>query len=46
MDALRRSLGQSGGERRKPAGKPPARGGGKKTAAKAPAKKAPAKKRA
>lgn len=47
MDALRRSLGQSGGERRKPAGKAPARGGGaKKTAAKAPAKKAPAKKRA
>jgi len=47
MDALRRSLGQSGGERRKPAGKAPARGGGaKKAAGKAPAKKAPAKKRA
>lgn len=48
MDALRRSLGQGGGERRKPAAKAPARGGGgaKKTAAKAPAKKAPAKKRA
>jgi DNA end-binding protein Ku len=44
MDALRRSLGQSGGERRKPAGKTPARGG--KSAAKSPAKKAPAKKRA
>jgi DNA end-binding protein Ku len=40
MDALKRSLGQTGGERRKPA----ARG---KTAAKKPAaKKAPAKKRA
>lgn len=49
MEALRRSLGQTGGgERRKPAGKAPARGGGeaKKSAAKAPAKKAPAKKRA
>lgn len=48
MDALRRSLGQGGGERRKPAAKAPARGGGgaKKAAAKAPAKKAPAKKRA
>jgi len=47
MEALRRSLGQSGGERRKPAAKAPARGGGaKKPAGKAPAKKAPAKKRA
>ena len=45
MEALRRSLGQTGGERRKPAAKTPARGGGK-PAAKAPAKKAPAKKRA
>lgn len=51
MEALKRSLGQSGGERRKPAAKTPARGGGKtaapKTAApKTPAKRAPAKKRA
>ncbi|CAN7494896.1 Ku protein [Phenylobacterium sp. LjRoot219] len=48
MEALRRSLGQTGGgERRKPAAKAPARaGGGGKSAAKAPAKKAPAKKRA
>lgn len=44
MDALRRSLGQTGGERRKPAAKAPARGAG--GAAKKPAKKAPAKKRA
>jgi DNA end-binding protein Ku len=48
MDALRRSLGQGGGERRKPAAKAPARGSGgaTKPGAKAPAKKAPAKKRA
>lgn len=49
MEALRRSLGQTGGgERRKPTGKAPARGGGKSAAsAKKPAaKKAPAKKRA
>lgn len=44
MDALRRSLGQTGGERRKPAAKAPARGAG--GGAKKPAKKAPAKKRA
>jgi len=48
MEALRRSLGQTGGERRKPAAKAPARGGSgaKKPAGKAPAKKPPAKKRA
>ena len=44
MEALRRSLGEGGGERRKPAAK--ARGGAKPVAKKAPAKKAPAKKRA
>ncbi len=44
MEALKRSLGQSGGERRKTA---PARAGGKKAAAKAPpAKTPPARKRA
>jgi DNA end-binding protein Ku len=42
MEALRRSLGQAGGERRKPAAKAPARtsgGGASKTAKKAPAAK-------
>jgi DNA end-binding protein Ku len=43
MEALRRSLGQTGGgERRKPAAKPPARGGGGKKPA---ARKAPAAKK-
>jgi DNA end-binding protein Ku len=52
MEALKRSLGQTGGgERRKPAGKAPARGGGssgvaKAGGSKAAAKRAPAKKRA
>jgi DNA end-binding protein Ku len=46
MDALRRSLGQGGGERRRPAAKPPARGGpANKAASKAPARKAPASKK-
>ena len=41
MEALRRSLGQSGGDRRKPAAKAPGRGGAKTTAAgKAGARKA------
>jgi DNA end-binding protein Ku len=43
MDALKRSLGQSGGERRKTA---PARAGAKKAASATPHKKPPAKKRA
>jgi DNA end-binding protein Ku len=49
MDALRRSLGQTGGERRKPPAKAPARGGATSSggAKKPAAKKAPAgKKRA
>ena len=49
MEALKRSLGQTGGasDRRKPAGKAPARGGAKKDApAKPAARRAPAKKRA
>ena len=46
MEALRRSLGQTGGgERRKPAAKAPARGGGASTAAKKPAAKKPAAKK-
>jgi DNA end-binding protein Ku len=44
MEALRRSLGEGGGERRKPAAK--ARGGAKTAEKKPAAKKAPAKKRA
>jgi DNA end-binding protein Ku len=47
MEALRRSLGQGGGERRKPVGKTTAsRSGAKTPPAKAPAKRGPAKKRA
>ena len=47
MEALRRSLGQAGGERRKPAAKAPSRGGGSGAAAKKPAaRKSPTKKRA
>ena len=45
MEALKRSLGQGGGERRKPAPRA-SKTTARKPAAKAPAKKAPAKKRA
>ena len=46
MEALRRSLGQTGGgERRKTTSKAPARGGAKTSAAKSPARKSTAKKR-